>query len=154
MKLLVFFVIIPLIELYVLIQVGAQIGALTVVLWTVFGALLGLALMRNQGLATMQEAQISMTKGEPLEGALMQGVFVFLGGLLLFLPGLISDAIGILLFIPFIRNAMIKQALKGISQRRGSGGMHRENVYEGDWQEKPTESPKVLEGEVISKRKE
>ena len=154
MKLLLFFVVIPLIELYVLIQVGSEVGALSVVLWTVLGALLGLALMRNQGLATMQEAQISMAKGEPLEGALMQGVFVFLGGLLLFLPGLISDAIGILLLIPFIRNALIKQALKGISQRRGTSGMHRENVYEGDWQEKAPEAPKVLEGEVISKRKE
>lgn len=155
MKILLFFVVIPLIELYVMILVGGEVGALAVVLWTVLGALLGLAMMRNQGLATMQSAQVSMTKGESLDGALMQGVFVFLGGLLLFLPGLISDFIGILLLVPFIRNAMIAQALKGMKQRgQFRSSYSQANVYEGDYQEKSPEAPKVIEGEVISKKQD
>ncbi len=155
MKFLLFFIVIPLIELYVLIQVGSAWGALNVVLWTIVGAILGLVLMRQQGLATMQEAQLAMVKGEPMQGALMNGVFVFLGGLLLFLPGLISDVIGLILLVPFIRNAMISQAVKGMSQRghyRQQNG--QSNVYDGDWQEKQPESPKVLEGEVVSDSKD
>ncbi|WP_130536757.1 FxsA family protein [Thiomicrorhabdus indica] len=155
MKFLLFFIVIPLIELYVLIQVGSEWGALNVVLWTVVGAILGLVLMRQQGLATMQEAQLAMVKGEPVQGALMNGVFVFLGGLLLFLPGLISDVIGLILLVPFIRSAMISQAVKGMNQR-GKNRAHRgqSNVYDGDWQEKQPESPKVLEGEVVSNSKD
>lgn len=148
MKFLLFFIVIPLIELYVLIQVGAAWGALNVVLWTIVAAILGLALMRQQGLATMQEAQLAMVKGEPLQATLMNGVFVFLGGLLLFLPGLISDVIGLILLVPFIRSAMISQALKGIRQR---GQFRQANQdIDGDWEQKPPSSPKVIEGEVMS----
>lgn len=155
MKLLVFFVIIPLIELYVLIQVGSEVGALSVVLWTVLGAILGVLLMRQQGLATMQNAQQAMSSGESMQETMMQDVFIFLGGLLLFLPGLISDAIGLILLIPFIRNAMIRKALQGFAQKAHFKSRYsQQNVYEGDFQEKAPESPKVLEGEVLKDSKE
>lgn len=155
MKLLLFFIVIPLIELYVLIQVGSEVGALSVVLWTVLGALLGIVLMRNQGLSTMQEAQTAMHKHEPIQSAMMQGVFVFLGGMLLFLPGLITDALGILLLIPFVRRYLVAQSVKGMAQKGSfQYTSHSENVFEGDWQEKPTEETKVLEGEVVKPAKD
>jgi len=152
MKLLVFFILIPLLELYVLIQVGSEVGALTVVLWTVLSAFLGVYLMRLQGMHTMQKAQEAMQSGQGLEGTMVQATLSFVGGLLLFLPGLISDTIGILLLLPFVRDFLAAQAIKGMTQRGQFRSRYsQENVYEGDWQEKKPEAPKVLEGEVVSR---
>lgn len=146
MKLLVIFILIPLIELYFLIEVGSAVGALSMVLWIVLGALAGILLMRHQGLMTMQQAQVAMAKGESVDTALMEGVFIFLGGLLLFLPGLITDAIGILFLLPFVRQALIRQAVKGMAQRHHSQRGHRgPQVFEGEWQPAETKAPKSIE---------
>ncbi|MDA3807010.1 MAG: FxsA family protein, partial [Thiomicrorhabdus sp.] len=105
--------IIPLIELYFLIQVGEEIGALPTILLTIFTAMAGIALMRMQGLAIMQKAQISMASGQPPQMEVMEGVFIFLGGIFLFLPGLITDGIGFLFLMPFVRHFLIKLSVNG-----------------------------------------
>jgi len=150
------FLLIPLIELYVLIQVGGVIGALPTVLLTITTAIVGVALMRSQGLATMQNAQLAMASGKAPQQELMEGVFIFLGGVLLFVPGLISDSIGLLFLIPWIRQPLIRQALKGTQMRghyrhQGSQG----DYYEGEWSEAQPKKPhsldqkEVIEGEVL-----
>lgn len=150
------FLLVPLVELYVLIQVGSEIGAMPTVLLTISTAIAGVWLMRSQGVATMQKAQVAMASGQAPQMALMEGVYIFLGGVLLFIPGLISDAMGFLFLIPFVRRAIIKQTLKGYESRgfyryRDSQG----DYYEGEWKEKhlrphdPLEHKKVIEGEVI-----
>lgn len=158
---LLLFLLVPLIELYVLIQVGGVIGALPTVLLTVATAIGGVWLMRSQGLATMQNAQTAMASGEAPQMALMEGVFIFLGGVLLFVPGLISDALGLLFLIPAVRRGLIRQSLKGYEMRghyryRNSQG----DTFEGEWREADTKPPKslrhndhsVIEGEVDEDR--
>ncbi|MBN2866106.1 MAG: FxsA family protein [Thiotrichales bacterium] len=154
------FLLIPLVELYVLIQVGSVIGALPTVLLTIATALAGVVLMRTQGLATMQKAQVAMNAGTPPQMELMEGVFIFLGGVFLFVPGLISDAIGLMFLIPFVRQFLIKQSLKGTAMR---GGYQYKNnkgdYYEGEWSEAQPKQPRslnnqeVIEGEVIDSDK-
>ncbi len=150
------FLLIPLIELYVLIQVGGVIGALPTVLLTITTAVIGVALMRSQGMATMHKAQVAMSSGQPPQMEIMEGVFIFLGGVFLFVPGLISDTLGFLFLVPFIRQALIKQALKGTQMRghyryqRGQG-----DYYEGEWSEAEPKQPHslqqkdIIDGEVI-----
>jgi len=152
------FLLIPLIELYVLIQVGSVIGALPTILLTVTTAIVGVALMRSQGVATMQNAQASMAVGEVPQLALMEGVFIFLGGVLLFIPGLISDAIGLLFLIPFVRRGLIRQSLKGYQAKGHFRYQNSQGDYfEGEWSEsnpKPHEKLQhhsVIEGEVEDK---
>ncbi|MBD3777061.1 MAG: FxsA family protein, partial [Thiotrichales bacterium] len=70
---LILFVLIPLAELYVLIQVGGVIGALPTVLLTVFTAIAGFLLMRTQGMSTLQQAQVAMAQGEAPQMAMMEG---------------------------------------------------------------------------------
>ena len=150
------FLFIPLIELYVLIQVGSVIGALPTVLLTIATAAMGIVLMRAQGLATMQKAQVAMASGNPPQMALMEGVFIFLGGVFLFVPGLISDGLGLLFLIPFVRQFLIKQSLKGNRMRGQSRYQSAQNdYYEGEWHEvkpKPPgaiDSKESIEGEMM-----
>ncbi|MEA1989356.1 MAG: FxsA family protein [Pseudomonadota bacterium] len=154
--------VVPLIELYFLIQLGDVIGALPTVLLTVFTAIVGVMLMRSQGVATMQNAQMEMAAGKSPQGSMLEGVFIFLGGVFLFFPGLISDSIGLLFLVPFIRRFLIKQSVKGMK----SSGHYRyqkdNSVYEGEWSEKSPQPHKtikgntikddVLEGEVVDKK--
>jgi len=150
------FLLIPLIELYFLIQVGEVIGALPTVLLTVTTAIVGVALMRVQGVATMQRAQIAMASGKPPEMELMEGVFIFLGGVFLFVPGLISDSLGLLFLIPFVRQFLIKQSFKGNKMRgQYNSNQKQGDYYEGEWTEAKPKQPRtlnnkdVIEGEVI-----
>ena len=158
MKILFLFLfVIPLIELYFLIQVGEEIGALPTVLLTIFTAVAGIALMRMQGLAIMQKAQAAMASGQPPTTEMMEGVFIFLGGIFLFFPGLITDGIGFLFLIPFVRHFFISQSIKGMTsngrfQYRGQ----KEAYYEGEWSEASAKENKrldgdILEGEVVDK---
>lgn len=142
--------IIPLIELYFLIQVGEEIGALPTVLLTILTAVVGIALMRAQGLAIMQKAQLAMASGQPPQQEVMEGVFIFLGGIFLFFPGLISDGIGFLFLIPFVRQFLIGQSLKGMSSK---GRFHYQSqkgeYYEGEWSESSGPVHKRLDQDVI-----
>ncbi len=149
--------VIPLVELYFLIQVGEEIGALPTVLLTIFTAIAGIALMRMQGLAIMQKAQISMASGQPPATEVMEGVFIFLGGIFLFFPGLITDGIGFLLLMPFVRHFLIKQSVSGMQSRGGfRQKTQQDEYYEGEWSESSTNArtthrikAEIIEGEVV-----
>lgn len=146
----VFFIlllVIPLIELYFLIQVGEVIGALPTVLLTVLTAIVGVALMRQQGLATVQAAQMQMASGESPQQAMMEGVFIFLGGVFLFFPGLISDSIGFLFLIPFVRRFLIGQSMKGFQTHGHYRTRNGDQIFEGEWEEKTPQKPNEIESQ-------
>lgn len=97
----------PLLELYVLIKVGMLIGALPTVILVVGTAVLGSLLMRHQGWSNYQRMQQSIARGEVPAQEMMEGVAILSGALLLLLPGLITDVVGLFCLIPFIRRTAI-----------------------------------------------
>ncbi len=103
-----------LVDLYLLIQLGSVIGALNAVILVVFSAVLGVQLVRHQGLATLREAQLRMAQGETPERSMVEGLMVLLGGTLLMLPGPLSDGVGLLMMIPPIRRAVAAWVVKRI----------------------------------------
>lgn len=135
---------IPLVELYFLIQLGEVIGALPTILLTIATAVIGVALMRQQGLATIQTAQVQMASGESPQQSMMEGVFIFIGGVFLFFPGLISDAIGFLFLIPFVRRFLIGQSLKGFHAKGHYRSQGQNQVFEGEWEEKTPAKPRQI----------
>ena len=141
--------VVPLIELYFLIQLGDVIGALPTVLLTIFTAVVGVILMRSQGVATMQNAQMEMAAGKSPQGSMLEGVFIFLGGVFLFFPGLISDSIGLLFLVPFIRRFLIKQSVKGMNSSGHYRYQRDDSVYEGEWSEKSPKPHKTIKGDAI-----
>ena len=104
--LILMFLALPAIEIYLFITVGDLIGPLPTIGLTVLTAVVGALLVRAQGLTVMRRAQESVDRGEaPVQEAL-DGLALFVAGVLLVVPGFFTDAIGGLLLIPFVRHAI------------------------------------------------
>lgn len=106
------FIVVPLLELYVLIQVGTGIGGLSTILLCLFTAALGGLLIRWQGLRTLLSAQQELLQGGLPAAHVLHGILLAIAGLLLFLPGLITDTLGFLLLVPFLRDQIILRAMR------------------------------------------
>lgn len=139
------FLLFPLIELAVLIQVGSAIGVLPTLLLVIGTAILGCVLLRVAGLATAWRAREKLARGEMPEQEMFEGLLIAVGGGLLLLPGFISDAFGLLCLIPFTRRWMIgglrrRAAEQALRQRaffddpQARSGQTRPNVLEGEYQ--------------------
>lgn len=96
----------PVLEIAVMIQVGTWIGAGPTVLLIVAAFLAGALLLRHQGLATLRRAQETLDRGELPVGAVFQGFCVVAGAILLMIPGFLTDIVGLLLLLPFPRDAI------------------------------------------------
>jgi len=105
------FITIPLLELWLLIEVGSGIGGLSTIALCLFTAALGGILIRWQGMSTLIDAQRRMTHGEaPIDHGI-HGLLIALSGVLLFTPGFITDSIGFLLLVPPLRQMIINRIL-------------------------------------------
>ncbi len=140
---------IPILEIYLLIQVGESIGALPTIFMVVFTAVLGVALLRWQGLVTLSKVQAAMARGELPAMAMIEGMFLLVAGALLLTPGFFTDGIGFALLVPPIRQFLAQSLLlRGMFKAGGnfrSGGFSKGSTYEGESTEKS--NPKIIEGE-------
>ena len=96
------FLLVPIAEIYVLIEVGEVIGAGWTILFVIATAVLGAWLVKLQGLSTMQRAQESIRRGDTPALEMLEGMTLFISGFLLLIPGFVTDAVGFLLLVPAI----------------------------------------------------
>ncbi len=134
----VLFLVIPIIEVYLLIEVGGLIGAGWTILLVVLTAVIGVNLLRQQGLSTLMRANQVMSQGQIPAMEMMEGLFLAVGGALLITPGFFTDAIGFICLLPFTRRAIIQYLLLN-SVIKTSYSVHQENKG-------PTD-PHTIEGE-------
>ena len=106
------FLLVPLIEIYILIQVGQVIGALWTVFFVVLTAVIGVQLLKSQGLSTLSRAQHKMDSGEMPAQELMEGIALVIAGAFLLTPGFFTDAFGFLLLFPPTRRFIIQSLSK------------------------------------------
>ena len=111
-KLLLAFTLIPVIELYLLINVGALLGPFNTVLLVIVTGLAGAYLARIQGLQTLFRVRTSLQQGIMPAEELLDALLIFVAGVVLITPGLLTDAAGLLLLLPPVRS-FLKQWLKG-----------------------------------------
>lgn len=114
------FIIIPIIEITLLMQIGALIGAWPTVAIVIFTAWLGAKNVRQQGLATMQSVQTKMAQGEMPSAEIVTGVMLLVAGVLLVTPGFVTDIFGLLLLVPQVRKALSGSVQKYIHANQGS----------------------------------
>ncbi|WP_077530707.1 FxsA family protein [Vreelandella utahensis] len=100
---LIAFIIIPIIEMVILIEVGGLIGALPTVGLVLLTAVIGAAMLRQQGAATLLRANQRMASGELPAREMAEGLLLAVGGALLLTPGFVTDAVGFACLIPFTR---------------------------------------------------
>jgi UPF0716 protein FxsA len=102
-KLFLLFTVLPFLELFVLIKIGERIGSATTVTLVILTGVVGAALARSEGLRVLRAWQASIAKGQVPTAAVINGALVMLGCALLISPGVITDIIALLLFLPFTR---------------------------------------------------
>ena len=136
---LLLFLLVPLAEIYFLIVVGGVIGAFPTVALVVLTAVLGAALARHQGLATLQRLQAAMARGEPPANEMLEGALLLVGALLLLTPGFFTDALGFACLIPPTRRALAFWVLKRFmvvtpgGPSGGQPGGHHTRTIEGEF---------------------
>lgn len=133
-----FFLVVPFVEIYLLLQIGGIIGVMPTVLLVVFTAVLGAWLLRQQGFATWQRFQASLAQGAIPAYEMIEGPILLVGGALLLTPGFFTDILGFACLIPQTRRKFAKYVIENqlINVQNGS-----------PFQQPPTRDRNVIEGE-------
>jgi len=106
------FICIPALEIYLLIEVGGQIGALNTVALIFLTAIIGLYFAKQQGLQTLKSGMVNLYKNKMPIYEIMSGASIALAAFLLIVPGFFTDFVGFLLLIPFTRKILFYLTLK------------------------------------------
>ncbi|HMC04569.1 MAG TPA: FxsA family protein, partial [Actinomycetota bacterium] len=104
--LVLIFVVVPLAELYVIVQVSHVFGVLTTLLILLLVSVAGAWMVKREGLGVLRRAQARVDDGEVPGREIVDGLLILLAGALLLVPGFITDAIGLLLLLPPVRAGM------------------------------------------------
>lgn len=124
LRLLGFFIIIPLIELVIIVKIGSQIGFWATLALIVVPGLLGAALARSQGLTVISRVRGDLARGSLPGDHILDGLLILGAGLLLITPGIITDTAGLLILLPGLRRALrewLKHKLINFLGRRVMG---------------------------------
>ena len=131
---------IPLIEIYLFIKIGSQIGAFNTVLLILTSAVIGVAYARYEGFNTLKSGIGQLVKNEMPVYEIISGATLAFAAFLLILPGFATDVIGILLVIPFTRKILLRRFVKtNINKNK-----KKNNYIEGDYEDISDDNDKKL----------
>ena len=135
-RLILLFTVIPLIELYLLIQVGRYLGSFQTIMIVLITGIIGGLLARSQGLSVQRQIRLDLQKGIIPTDSLIDGCFILIAGTLLITPGMITDIFGFVLMVPFFRG-WLKKRLKDILKRKFESGrfQYYSNRQSTNWKE-------------------
>ena len=137
---LVLIIAIPLIEIYLFIKIGSQIGAFNTVLLILTTAVIGVAYARYEGFNTLKSGIGQLVKNEMPVYEIISGATLAFAAFLLILPGFATDLVGILLVIPFTRKILLSRFVKtNINKNR-----KKNNYIEGDYEDISDDNDKKL----------
>jgi UPF0716 protein FxsA len=146
--LLVAFVAVPLVEIYVIIQIGQVIGAWWTILLLIADSVFGSWLVKREGVRVWRALRVALEQGRMPARELADGMLILVGGTLMLTPGFVSDAFGILCILPMTRPigrrvlaGVISRRLVGVGFPSGPGPVNPENREDG-----------VVQGEVVDQR--
>jgi UPF0716 protein FxsA len=128
------FIGVPLLEIYLLIKVGSLIGGLPTILLVVLTAIVGIAMLRWQGISALARVHHALERGELPALELLESMMLLIGGVLFLTPGFVTDLCGFLCLVPRFRSAValwVLQRSQIFVQRRTAEAESR--VFEGKW---------------------
>ena len=124
---------IPLIEIYLFIKIGSQIGAFNTVLLILTTAVAGVAYARYEGFNTLKSGLSQLVKNEIPIYEIISGATLAFAALLLILPGFATDIIGILLIVPFTRKVILSKFINKNKKKYKSE--NNKNYIDGDYED-------------------
>ena len=128
---LVSIILIPIIEIYVLIKVGSQIGAITTILLIFSTAIIGIYYAKYEGLNTIKSGFIQLSKNEAPAFEILSGAAIAFAALLLIVPGFVTDIIGFSLIFPPSRKLIFKNLSKKFSKKENI----KNDYIDGDFED-------------------
>ena len=131
------FIGLPALEIFLMIKIGGEIGALYTIALIFLTAIIGVSFARIQGIQTLRSGIINLYKNKVPIYEIISGASIAFGALLLIIPGFFSDFIGFLLLIPFTRKILFKIILK-----------NKSNI------EQTQNSNKTIDGEIVKRDKD
>lgn len=137
MPLLLLVVAVLVIEMYLLIAIGGELGALTTIALVFITAALGLWMLRQQSLTMLRKVSMTMVQGDApvLEAA--EGIVMLIGGILLLIPGFFTDALGFFCLLPPTRALLLRRLRKNTLAARAQRNRQGDNshIIDGEWHE-------------------
>jgi len=124
-------ILIPVIEIYLFIKIGSQIGAFNTIFLIFITAIVGIYYAKYEGLNTLKSGFAQLLKNEIPAYELISGAAIAFAALLLIIPGFATDFIGFLLIIPFTRKVLLNQFSKTISKKN----VKKNNFIDGEFED-------------------
>ena len=132
----IIFICIPALEIYLMIKIGGQVGALNTVALIFLTAIIGIFFAKRQGIQTLRSGLINIYQNKVPINEIISGTSIAIAAFLLIVPGFFTDFLGFLLLIPFTRKILLKLALKNKTKM----DIRSQN--------------KTIEGEIIDNKKD
>lgn len=133
--LLLIFIVVPLVEIGLFIQIGGVIGALPTIGLIILTAVIGVALIRLQGVMTLTRIRDKLNRDEIPATDMVEGLLLLVAAVLLLTPGFFTDAVGFLLLVPALRRPLAVRLLYHLASRHRRGG--------------PGHTTVIINGEVV-----
>ena len=139
------FVLVPLLEMIILMEVGGIIGALPTIGLVILTAVAGVWLLRLQGISTLHRVQTKLASGHIPDAELLEGIMLIFGGGLLLTPGFATDSAGFICLIPGLRRPIAHWIINSTGFRSmrvpGTTKAHNGQTIEGDFRDEGSEPP-------------
>lgn len=137
--LLLLLIVVPLVEIFILIEVGQVIGALATIGLCILTAVVGGLLLRQQGIETLRRARMNLDRGEVPALEMFEGMALAVGGVMLLTPGFATDAIGFACLIPVTRQLIVRLLMRRVHVTYGP--------IQGEAQRRQPRDQDAIEGE-------
>jgi UPF0716 protein FxsA len=132
-------ILIPIIEIYLFIKIGSQIGAITTILLIFITAVVGVYYAKYEGLNTLKAGFLQLSKNEAPAYEIISGAAIAFAAILLIIPGFATDIFGFLLIFPFSRKFFFSKFAKKFNHKK-----EKNNFIDGDFEDIEDENDKKL----------
>ena len=140
---LLLFIVMPIVEMWLLITVGGHIGAMNTIFLVMLTALVGIGLLKRQGFATLWRGQEKLQQGQVPAQEMIEGIVLAVSGALLLTPGFVTDVIGFLGLLPFTRILAVKALLNKFSLVNASAANFSQTFHS-----RPENTGDTIDGEA------
>ena len=137
---LIYIISLTIIEIYLFISIGSEIGAFTTILLIFLTAITGVYYARYEGLKTLKSGFVQLSKNEPPNYEILSGAGIAFAALLLIIPGFLTDLMGFLLIFPFTRKMIFKKFSKKFKNEKN----FKKDYIEGDFEDIEDDNDKKL----------
>ena len=132
-------ILIPIIEIYLFIKIGSQIGAITTILLIFITAVVGVYYAKYEGLNTLKAGFLQLSRNEAPAYEIISGAAIAFAAILLIIPGFATDIFGFLLIFPISRKFFFSKFVKKFNQKK-----EKNNFIDGDFEDIEDENDKKL----------